>query len=294
MHKTVSTLDHYKTLILLKDSSNLTYAKIRTKIDSIVAPYGLEYINDLAPKMYFIKFYGLENCSSTIGENSIICDVDENKSLKIFFKENTSRINFLGTTICGSEDTIIDFFSENKEPYNNQYDWKKNCYVLPYRKKSKAPFRIENDPILNKIHKKTTQLQFGKIRYDKFEIDEHVLSNKDQPIGLIKDFDKSLSSKIIEELDVKIMNYRFLYKYNNDYTRVLLMDYNIKSLYLNKSGLNESKDRDTPGNFPFTSNWKHSFILDEELLYPEKQTTDFHNKTNCDLQRHIGYSFLFE
>ncbi|WP_316632370.1 hypothetical protein [uncultured Flavobacterium sp.] len=140
IHKTVSTLDHHKILILLKNSSNLTYSEIRAKIDSLVVPYGLEYIDDLVPKMYFIKLYGLENCSSLIGENSIICNIDENKSLKNFFKENIDRISFLGTTICGSEDTIIDFFSENDPPYNNQYDWKKNCYVLPYRKKKQKNF----------------------------------------------------------------------------------------------------------------------------------------------------------
>lgn len=294
IHTVVSTLDHYKTLILLKNSSNLTYSKIRSKIDSIVVPLGLEYIDDLVPKMYFIKFYGSENCSSQIGENSIICNIDENKSLKKFFKENPSRVRFAGTTICGSEETIIDFLSENKDPYNNQYDWEKNCYILPYRKRNKKAFRVENDSVLNKIKKNTSQLEFGKIIYNKFDIYEDVLSNKSVPKEQITDFTEKLSSKIIDELDVAIMNYAFLSNYNYDYSRVLLMDYNIQSLHLNKYGLSESKDLSNPAPLTFKSKWRHSFLLDEFSLYPEKQTTDFYNKPSCNLQRFIGYSFLFD
>lgn len=293
IHKTVSTLDHHKILILLKDSSDLTYSEIRAKIDSIVKPFGLEYIDDLVPKMYFIKFYGLEHCSSPLGENSIICNIDQNKSLKQFFKEHTARISLLGTTICGSEDTIMDFFSENDQPYNNQYNWKKNCYLLPYRKKNKKVFRIENDPVLNKIIRNTTSLEFGKLKYNKFEIYERDLINNHQLIEQIKDFDKKLSSKI-KDLDSKIMNYSFLSKYNNDYSRILLMDYNIKNVYLDNYILNESRYVGASVSSQFNSTWKHSFLLNEELIYPQNQTTDFYNKIHCNLQRHIGYSFLFE
>lgn len=293
IHKRVSTLDHHKILILLKNSSNLSYSEIRAQIDSLVMPYGLEYVDDLVPKMYFIKFYGLEHCSSPVGENSIICNIDKNKSLKQFFKENTTRISFLGTTICGSEDTITDFFSENDQPYNNQYDWKKNCYILPYRKKSKKVFRIENDPVLNKIIRNTTYLEFGKLKYNEFEIYERNLTSNNQLPEQIKDFDKKLSLEI-KELDSKIMNYKFLSKYDNDYSRVLLMDYNIKNLYLDNYNLNEPRYLAAQVNPQFNSSWKHSFILDEELFYPQKQTTDFHNKTYCTLQRYIGYTFLFE
>jgi hypothetical protein len=299
IYKTSWTLDHHKTLILLKNSSNLTYSEIKAKIDSLVEPYGLEYIDDLVPKMYFMKFFSLPCCSRPVGESSIICSVDENKSLKTFFKENPDRINFIKDNAFRDEYSTTDFFSENVEPYNNVYDWEKNCYVLPYRKKSKAPFRIENDPVINRINKNTTQLEFGKIRYNKFSFNEHYSRNKDEPIDEITDFIKKLTPEIVKQLDAKIMNYRFLRKYKNDYTRVLLMDYYINTpvfpLRLEKDGLYVPIDFSVPGHFSDKKyEWKHSFILDEELLYPEKQTTDFHNKTHCDLQRYIGYSFLFE
>ncbi|WP_316632369.1 hypothetical protein [uncultured Flavobacterium sp.] len=160
-------------------------------------------------------------------------------------------------------------------------------------KKNKKTFRIENDPVLNNINKKTTQLEFGKIKYNKFDIYEHDLINDYQSTKQIKDFDKKLTSEI-EGLDSKIMNYRFLSKYDNDYSRILLMDYNIKNVYLDNYNLNTPRYLGAPVNSQINSSWKHSFILDEELFYPQKQTTDFNNKKQCNLQRNIGYTFLFE
>ena len=295
IHRDVSTVDHYKTLLLLKNSSDLTFFEIKTKIDSLVEPYGLEYIDDLVPKMYFIRFYGSQFHGVFAGENSIICNINENKSLKGFFKENPDRINFIKTHPLGEDEyTITDFFSENEEFYNNVYDWKKNCYVLPYRKKNKAPFRLENDPLIYEIKRHSSQLEFGKIRYDKFEINEHVPTNEGKLSNEITDFTGKMSANMMKQLDAKIMNYKFLKKYNNDSTRVLFMDYNIQKLYLDKSGIHEIRDLDIQMVHWSQTKWKHSFLLDEEILYPEKQMTDFSNKTDCTVQRYIGYTFLFD
>lgn len=145
--------------------------------------------------------------------------------------------------------------------------------------------------MINRIKKQTNQLEFGKIIYDKYEITTHPSNNNyDQN----KDFTQRLNSKIIDELDSQIMNYKFLKEYNNDYTRLMLMDYNIIDLYLNKEGLNMPRNLDIQGNYWNKPIWKHSFLLDEKSLYPKKETTDFNNKTLCNLQRNIGYRFLFD
>lgn len=289
-NKEVSTLDHHKILIKLENSSTLTYSEIKVKIDSLVVPYGLEYIDDLIPKMYFIRFYGSQFHGVFAGESSIICSIDENKSLKGFFKENPDRIDFIKTHPLGEDEyTITDFFSENKEHYNNVYDWSKNCYVLPYRKKNKTSFRLENDSVINRIKKQTNQLEFGKIIYDKYEITIHPSNNNyDQN----KDFTQGLNSKIIDELDSKIMNYRFLKEYNNDYTRLMLMDYYIRDLYLTKDGLRIPKDQELIIH-PSQLIWKHSFLLDEKTSQMGEQI-NFNNKTECTLERKIGYRFLFD
>ena len=289
INKEVSTLDHHKILIKLENSSSLTYSEIKTKIDSLVVPYGLEYIDDLVPKMYFIQFYGSEFHRTFAGENSIICSIDEKKSLKGFFKENPDRINFIETHPLGEDEyTTTDFFSENKDFFNNVYDWKKNCYVLPYRKKNKVSFRLENDPVINTINKHTNQLEFGKIIYNKYEITIHP-SESDYEDN--NDFTQELNSKKVDELDSKIMNYKFLKQFNNDYTRLMLMDYDIIDIYLNKDGLNILRD----GNIRMVhwnqSKWKHSFLLNQKSSF-SKQTTDF--RTRCNLQRNIGYRFLFD
>lgn len=292
IRKEISTLDHHKILIKLENSSTLTYSEIKAKIDSLVVPYGLEYIDDLVPNMYFIRFYGSQYHRTFTGENSIICSIDENKSLKGFFKENIDRIDLINAHPFGEDEyTTTDFFSENKEHYNNVYDWSKNCYVLPYRKKNKTSFRLENDPVINRINKQTNQLEFGKIIYDKYEITTHPSGNN---YGDNKDFTQGLNSKIIDELDSQIMNYKFLKEYNNDYTRLMLMDYDVTDLYLNKDGLNIPRDGDIQGNYWSKPIWEHSFLLDKKMIYPKKQTTDFNSKTQCNLQRNIGYRFLFD
>ncbi|GGA82652.1 hypothetical protein GCM10008015_24240 [Flavobacterium palustre] len=291
INKEISTLDHHKVLIKLENSSSLTYLEIKAKIDSLVEPYGLEYIDDLVPEIYFIQFYGLEFHGTFAGENSIICSIDEKKSVKDFFKENPDRINFIENHPMGEDEyTATDFFSENKEFYNNVYDWKKNCYVLPYRKKNKTSFRLENDQIINRIKKHTNQLEFGKIIYDKFQITTYPSQDNYEEN---KDITQQLDSKILDELDSQIMNYRFLKEYDNDFTRLMLMDFDIRDLYLNKDGLNAPRDFDIQMVHWSQAKWKHSFLLDEKSPY-SKQSANINNKTQCNLQRNIGYRFLFE
>lgn len=297
IEKDISAVDHYKRLIMLKNSSNLTYAEIRKKIDSIVKPYGLEYIDDLKPKMYFIKMYGLPNCGMFIGESSIICNITENKTLKSFLKEESYRINLDNRFM--SDNDLTTFFSENlNEPYYNCYDWSKNCYVLPYRKKNKEAFRLENDPIINNVLKNTNDVDFGKLEYQQcsMRIDVDYDSKGKIVINEEEKYKVNLSPQFFKEIEDKMMNYQFLKEYNNDLTKVMLMDFDVGKVHSdeNKLWTLESGHTDKKGNY------KHYFLLDKNgLLYKsssnmKKITHNFLEKERCYLERKTAYYFDFE
>lgn len=302
IEKDISAVDHYKRLIMFKNSSNLTYAEIRKKIDSIVGPYGLEYIEDIEPKMYFVKMYSEPQMTSfMVGGSSVICNINENKTLLDFLKEESYRVIIYDEDayFFGEQNTVESFFGKSPNPFKQggRFDWSKNCYVLPYRKKNKKEFRLENDPVLNKILKNNNAIIFGKIEYNQCSLRLDIDYDSKGKI-LISEEEKykvNLSPQFFKEIDDKMMNYQFLKQYKNDLTRMMLMDFDVGFVHSDENKLRTAEF----GNSDKNGNYNHYFLLDKNGLLFKKSSNmkkivhSILEKNRCYLERKIAYNFEF-
>lgn len=192
----ISVRDNYKVKISVKKSYNLSYKEVKRKIDSIVAPYGLEYIDNLVPDMFFAHFNGLmlnSNSEKSFHAQSL----DKNKSMSDLLLDSES--------ILGSYNRYGDFVKDS--PYSF---WDDYYYQLLYRKKNKTAFRGDFDLLINEIAEKNKSLNVDLLYYTKFFIDDN--------------YPLKISCNNLSKYDNKIMNYQFLKDYDNDSTRVLFMD----------------------------------------------------------------------
>ncbi|TDE42812.1 hypothetical protein E0I26_13180 [Flavobacterium rhamnosiphilum] len=188
--------DNYKVKISIKKSYNLSFNEVKRKIDSIVMPYGLEYIDNLVPDMFFAHFNGLminSNSEKSFSTQSL----DKTKSMSDLLLDQES--------ILGSFNKYGDFVKDS--PYSF---WDYYYFQLLYRKKDKTAFRGDSDLLINEIEVNNKELILNLLYYDKFFI------GGDYPLNI--------SCKNLSKYDNQIMNYQFLKDYDNDSTRVLFMD----------------------------------------------------------------------
>lgn len=230
--------DNYKVKISIKKSYNLSYNEVKRKIDSIVVPYGLEYIDNLVPDVFFFHFNGLminKNSEQSFTAKTL----DKTKSISDLLLDEES--------ILGSFNRYDDFVKDS--PYSFWDD----CYFqLLYRKKNKTAFKGEFDLLLNEIAKKNNSLNLDLLFYDKFFIDE--------------DYPLKISCKNLSKYDNKIMNYQFFKDYGNDPTRVLLMDeyFTHRPIFLGKYELDKIIDGEIvyyPAPYQNRSNFNYKLEL---------------------------------
>lgn len=189
----VRVRDNYKVKISIKNSYKLSYNEVKRKIDSIVIPYGLEYIDDLVPNMLFVHI------------NTFTFDKKiEQSFLSEELKKNEPLINLLLDPDYIFSRSYFDVVNQDPRLLSEFY------YQLLYRKKDKSAFRGNYDLLLNEISEKNKNLQIGLMLYYKFRFDD--------------DYPLKLNCKNLAKYDDRIMNYQFFSKYGNDPTHVLLMD----------------------------------------------------------------------
>lgn len=231
----VNARDDYKILIALKDSYPKTYGEVRRTIDSLVAPYGLEYIDNLAPKAYFFKIDGTYLPSY---QNEWVSNQPPRESLRDLINNPEYHKYFEGGGLL-----------DNKEISKKCY------YVLAYRKKRKARFEIFDDSLVETAKKNLPQLRFGKLFYGKF--------NALYPEENTKRPWKFMTCGKLKKHDRQLMNYQFIRKYDNDSTRVLFMDYTLHDVYLDKNGINNRGDMTVIAIPEYR--FRHEFLLDRPL-----------------------------
>jgi hypothetical protein len=230
--------DNYKVKISIKKSSNLSYKEVKRKIDSIVKPYGLEYIDNLVPEMFFTHFNGLMLNSNS--EQSFSAQLlDKTKSMSDLLLDQES--------ILGSFNRNGDFVKDSPYSY-----WDDCYFQLLYRKKDKTAFRGDSDLLINEIEVKNKELILNLLYYDKFLIDEN--------------YPLTISCKNLSKYDDKIMNYQFFKDYGNDPTRVLLMDkyFEDRPIFLGKYELDKIIDGEivyVPAPYRDRSNFNYKLEL---------------------------------
>ncbi|RZJ52298.1 MAG: hypothetical protein EOO44_12255 [Flavobacterium sp.] len=189
----IKVRDNYKVRISLKNSYKLSYNEVKRKIDSIVAPYGLEYIDDLVPNLLFVH---VDTQLFDIKENQSYRpdELDKNQPMIALLEDPQSIFSDSFMTIASGDPRVLESF----------------YYQLLYRKKDKSAFQSDYDLLLQNISEKNKNLKIDLMSYYKFLIDEK--------------YPLKINCKNLSKYDNQIMNYQFFSKYGNDPTRVLLMD----------------------------------------------------------------------
>lgn len=237
----VKVRDNYKVKISIKNSYKLSYNEVKRKIDSIVAPYGLEYINDLVPNMFFVHI------------NTFTFDRKTEQSfLSEELKKNDPLINLLLDPDYLFSKSYFDVVNQDPRLLGEFY------YQLFYRKKDKTAFRGDYDLLLNEIAEKNKKLQLNLMHYYKFRFDD--------------DYPRKINCKNLAKYDDRIMNYQFFSKYGNDPTRVLLMDkyFEYETTYLGKFELDMRIDGEVRYTPP-PSDKKSNFRYTPELSKPDSR-----------------------
>ncbi len=230
--------DNYKVKISIKKSYNLSYNEIKRKIDSLVVPYGLEYIDNLVPEIFFAHF------------SSWIVNGNSEQSFPLKSLEKTKSMTNLLTdkeSFLSSYNKYGDFVIDS--PYSF---WDDQYFQLLYRKKDKTTFRGDFDLLLKEISERNPSLKLSLLYYNKF------LINHDYPL--------KISCKNLSKYDDEIMNYQFFEDYDNDPSRVLFMDKYFESTntYLGKYELDKSIDGEVeyyPKPFQDRSNFNYVLEL---------------------------------
>ncbi|MGV3696450.1 hypothetical protein [Flavobacterium sp.] len=229
--------DNYKLLISFPNSYSLPYKDIIKKLDSIVKPYGLEFIDDLVPEAIFAKL--------ELGEKSAPYHIDQTKSLKDLASDRNSiiyRIMDYGSTYYPIEDFLQSIY----------------YFRLPYRKTDKSAFRGDFDLLLTKLKEEHPEINAELLYANKFFIDTDVK---------IK-----ISCAELSRYDDKIMNYQFLPDYENDKSRLLFLDpgfgeYVYSRVFIGKYGLDQTWDGEVvydPQRRTNQSNFRYKRILQKK------------------------------
>ncbi|MFB9080768.1 hypothetical protein ACFFLS_21735 [Flavobacterium procerum] len=234
--------DNYKVKISVKNSYDLSFNEVKKKIDSLVAPYGLEYIDDLFPNLFYTHFPSMGN---KYPERSyLIDDLDRNRPLSdLLMTENSIYWNISRSA-----------YLQKGDPFSF---WESYYYEILYRKKDKTPFDGDCDLLLNEISEHNTNLDLQLVTHYKFRIEEN--------------YPLKINCKNLAKYDKQLMNYQFLDKFGNDPTRLMFMDryFDFEDTFLGKYELDMIIDGEVQYTPP-PSETKSNFRYKLELAKPSK------------------------